>query len=213
MKSIAHITPHSFRMLFVFIIAFLLLNISAGSATEVKSNYEILDSLAGQTAGILCDALAEYGDNKYIIKLPDLSAAPLIEKNVVIICRPKKILFLSNSDSSEVPVVEILINKFGIKYSNHPEVDFLLEREAFCEIEYLIRDDNEEIIPGNPISLIFRDTIGRSSIRLIENSGYDFAKATVPEPEDSFLKQIAEPLIIISSAAIAVFLFFTVRSG
>ncbi len=212
MKPKAQIIKHSFILL-IFICAIFLPNISALSAGRVRTNYEILDSLSKLAAAALCNALSEFGESKYIIKLPANSASQLIEQNTVVNCKPDSILFLSSSDSTDIPVVEILINKFGVKYSNHPEIEYLLEREAFCEISFMIKKNNQEIRSGRTIKFMFGDTIDRGSIRLIENSGYDFAKATVPEPPDSFIKQIAEPLIIIGSAAIAVFLFFTVRSG
>ncbi len=212
MKSKAQIIKR-LLILSIFICAVFLQNIPARSAGHVRTNYEILDSLSKLTASALCNALSEFGESRYIIKLPANSAAQLIEQNTVLNCKPDSILFLSSSDSTDIPVVEILINEFGVEYSNHPEIDYLLEREAFCEISFMIKKNNQEIRSGRTIKFMFGDTVDRSSIRLIENSGYDFAKATVPDPPDSFIKQIVEPLIIIGSAAIAVFLFFTVRSG
>ncbi len=54
------------------------------------------------------------------------------------------------------------------------------------------------------------DTVKVSEIKTIENNSYPFTKG--PIPSQPFLPSLVEPVIAIGAAAIAVILFFTVRS-
>lgn len=56
----------------------------------------------------------------------------------------------------------------------------------------------------------FLDTVKVDSIKVLENSSYLFTQGDVP-PEP-FFSSLFEPLIAIGTAAIAVYLFFTIRS-
>ena len=54
------------------------------------------------------------------------------------------------------------------------------------------------------------DTVRVDNVKTLENSSYTFTQGSVP-PEP-FFSSLFEPLIAVGTAAIAVFLFFTIRS-
>jgi len=54
------------------------------------------------------------------------------------------------------------------------------------------------------------DTVRVDNVKTLENSSYSFTQGNVP-PEP-FFSSLFEPLIAVGTAAIAVFLFFTIRS-
>ncbi|MDC1068921.1 hypothetical protein OAQ99_07160, partial [Candidatus Kapabacteria bacterium] len=59
----------------------------------------------------------------------------------------------------------------------------------------------------------FVDTINYEDIEYIEESEFDFDKAVVPKKDGSFFKKYLEPIIIVGSTLVTVFLLFTVRSS
>jgi hypothetical protein len=56
----------------------------------------------------------------------------------------------------------------------------------------------------------YLDTVQVDSVKTLENSSYSFTQGNVPA--EPFFSSLFEPLIAIGTAAIAVFLFFTIRS-
>jgi hypothetical protein len=56
----------------------------------------------------------------------------------------------------------------------------------------------------------FIDTVKVDSVKALENSSYSFTQGDIPA--EPFFSSLFEPLIAIGTAAIAVFLFFTIRS-
>jgi hypothetical protein len=54
------------------------------------------------------------------------------------------------------------------------------------------------------------DTVKVDNVKTLENSSYSFTQGNVPS--EPFFSSLFEPLIAIGTAAIAVFLFFTIRS-
>ncbi|MFZ0452342.1 MAG: hypothetical protein WAM24_01250 [Ignavibacteriaceae bacterium] len=54
------------------------------------------------------------------------------------------------------------------------------------------------------------DTVRADNVKTLENSSYSFTQGNIP-PEP-FFSSLFEPLIAVGTAAIAVFLFFTIRS-
>ena len=59
-------------------------------------------------------------------------------------------------------------------------------------------------------SYLLQDTVGVDDITLLENSAYPFTQGKLP-PEP-FFSGILEPLVAVGTAALAVILFFTIRS-
>ena len=56
----------------------------------------------------------------------------------------------------------------------------------------------------------YLDTVKVDSVKTLENSSYSFTQGNVPA--EPFFSSLFEPIVAIGTAAIAVFLFFTIRS-
>jgi hypothetical protein len=56
----------------------------------------------------------------------------------------------------------------------------------------------------------YTDTVRVDNVKTLENNSYPFTQA--PVPSEPFFSSLFEPLVAIGTAAIAVFLFFTIRS-
>ena len=85
--------------------------------------------------------------------------------------------------------------------------DFLMPRKLSVKGSYSI--DKENIFTKN-FNYTFLDTVNVKAVKSLENESYPFTKGEVPT--EPFFSSITEPVIAISSAALAVILFFTIRS-
>ncbi len=116
----------------------------------------------------------------------------------------------------------------------------LVSREGVFRLQYVIREAStsygdifrdgflgEYLVPrtitlsgngnlsGNTITthnfnLTFRDTVAVDSVNSYENSAYSFTHGQLPS--EPFFSGIFEPVIAVGTAALAVILFFTIRS-
>lgn len=108
--------------------------------------------------------------------------------------------------------VEIEIADLAIRYFRYSESQDSLVREAQILTKGIVQTPTEPMSPLPVCTKILRDTIARADILAIENPGYSFTKAIVPEPEKGLLSEIAEPLVLFTVAAISVLLLFSIRS-
>ncbi len=84
---------------------------------------------------------------------------------------------------------------------------FLLPRKLKIDGSYSV--ENGVVTPGD-FHFAYQDTISVDDIENLENPSFPFTQGKVP-PEP-FFSSLFEPVVAIGSAALAVILFFTVRS-
>ena len=72
---------------------------------------------------------------------------------------------------------------------------------------YLIKNSKETV---KTFEYFYADTISVDEIKSVENISYPFTQAEVPA--EPFFSNLWEPVIAIGAAAVAVYLFFSVRS-
>lgn len=84
---------------------------------------------------------------------------------------------------------------------------FLMPRKLKIEGSYSIK--NNTVKPGK-FNFTYIDTVAADDIKTLENPSFPFTQGDVPS--EPFLSSLFEPVVAISSAALAVILFFTVRS-
>jgi len=85
--------------------------------------------------------------------------------------------------------------------------DFLMPRKLSLKGSYSI--DKKNIFTKN-FNYTFLDTVNVKVVKSLENESYPFTKGEIPT--EPFFSSITEPVIAIGSAALAVILFFTIRS-
>lgn len=200
-----------YRFLFLhLLLSFLLLPTLATNvyAQNSLTNILVLDSLANRTAQLIVPALRNSIADSVTIAISPHQADYLI----------KDALF--NKLGSGIIISEHARNKcsvsildLSIKYSNNQNSTDSLIREAACSVNSSITTANGRILPLPEIRFKFRDTIARSSVGTLENTSLPFTQSQIPPLESSFWDEIAEPVIYVSSAALTVFLLFSVRSN
>lgn len=123
----------------------------------------------------------------------------------------RKILPMTNKNSSDMTKVNYTIVNAKVKYGEMERDgflgDFIMPRKIELSGSYSI---NNKIINAESFKVTNIDTVAVDDVGAIEDPSYSFTRGNVP-PEP-FLSSLLEPVIAIGSAAVAVILFFTVRS-
>lgn len=96
---------------------------------------------------------------------------------------------------------------YGEVYRDGLLGDYLLPRKILVSGNYLI---NSDPILVKDFQYLYEDTVLVNNVKNLESYSFLFTKGEIPS--EPFFSSLFEPLIAISAAAIAVFLFFTIRS-
>lgn len=84
-----------------------------------------------------------------------------------------------------------------------------IQREIYCGFDFIIKD-KDSILYKHKFSDLIRDTIDYKHIAYIETDNYKFTKGKIPE--EGFWDKYLIPGSAILISAIAIILFFTIRS-
>jgi hypothetical protein len=118
---------------------------------------------------------------------------------------------ISNEKNDESSTVNYIINKADVTYDDIYRDGFFggyyLPRTLSLKGNYTVESDSTVL---RDFSYSYNDTLKYDDIRNVENDDYPFTKGEVP-PEP-FLSSLFEPIVAVGAAAVAVILFFTVRS-
>ncbi|GAB5464591.1 MAG: hypothetical protein Kapaf2KO_00270 [Candidatus Kapaibacteriales bacterium] len=205
---------------FVCILFFLtLLSVSAFSS---RTNLEIIDSLVSVQ-------LRPSDENQDVKKLYERTQNSEFSRiRIGLFLMPH---FVDNSgfdfekhiDTSSNVFLDLNFTENPVKYRNDPSnsdnvIRTIEPKLAFGIVDTDFLPDNEknsvkeynEII--RPVSISYTDTVLSSDISRLEDSFNSFTKGTLPEPEDTLWDQVFQPVVVIGSAILSVWLLFSVRS-
>lgn len=194
----------SLRIVFLF----LLINVSLHAQT--KTNLDVFKILVDSS---VVEALAELSHSQKDVHV-DLklgSAYSIFEDQIYKSIQSRKKNIISTSNSSENIGLSWSIENAAVNYG---EIfrdgflgDHLTERKIFLSGSYRIQD-NEIKIKDFYFQNI--DTVKFEEIQTLENSSYPITKGGIPS--ELFLSNLFEPIVAITTAAVVIALFFSVRS-
>lgn len=199
--------PEIFKRLifFAMIVVFLSVDLSAQQPdTNLNIFYSMIDSS-------VTDFISKVPQSEESIKLDlnlgkDYSA--FTNKVIAKIISFGKKISNGNDESSNV---NYIINKaevtYGDIYRDGFFGSFYLPRNLFLKGNYTVEGDST-VFKG--FSYSYNDTLKYDDIKNVENDSFPFTKGEIP-PEP-LLSSLFEPIVAIGVAAVAVILFFTVRS-
>jgi hypothetical protein len=106
--------------------------------------------------------------------------------------------------------INFTITNISVKYSEPRKEKFFgeysVERSIYIEGSFLFNGTRNDLVTFNKTHT---DFLPYSSIKDVEDESLPFTKGAIPEPP--IFSTILEPLIIVGSAALVVYLFFSVR--
>jgi len=112
---------------------------------------------------------------------------------------------------TNLTIINYTIDNANVKYGEMERDgffgDFIMPRKINLSGSYSL---SEDIISAEKFDLAYEDTVAVDRVKVFENPSYPFTQGEIPS--EPFLSSLFEPIVAISSAALAVILFFTVRS-
>ena len=116
-------------------------------------------------------------------------------------------------DSSATTIINYCFSNIKVEYSNLFKDglfgSYLMERKVTLSGDFSIQDSNM-IANSDVFSFSVVDTIAYDNYYSLENSSLPFTKGNIPDPP--FFPSILEPAIAITTVAVSVILFFSVRT-
>lgn len=198
------------RYFIIGLISFLYIFFSAESELiAAEKNHVIIDSIAQNAAESLISYVKSGIKDSVYFAIAECPAQRYFYQKLIDYSGKNNILVSANS--SQNISIDLLIEKFGVTYSNLDSDRDLIVRKFECKITGFLKSGSS-ITPIKSFEENRIDTVFRDELPFLESNMYPFAKSEIPQPPKSFFHQIAEPAIIITSALLTVILLFTLRS-
>ena len=187
------------------LLTFLCLQIQAQSSSNLDRIYQLIDKSV--------DGISLKLDNskEYQIEF-SLPSEYSILKNIVLnkFREKSKASFVENNSGRKL---NYSIADAGIKYDKIFRKGFLgsyhVERNSFLEGSYSILHEGKVTI-AEVFNYSETDTVKNSNLDELESRALPFTKSD--RPAEPFLDSLLEPAVAIGTAAVTIFLFFSVRS-
>lgn len=180
---------------------------------EIMTNLDVMRSLAGNIAG----GVFRDSDLRDVIEI-EISVLPkesswYIEGSILENLKNSSIV--PNVSGAAPLLFEFGLTDASVEYSNVRRDWFfgsrIVDRTIRLRLATRVVDRRSgSIVLTDEFADSRTDTIGLSEIRLVENPNIPITKGKLPQ--QGFFSNIAEPLVVIGSIAVAVLLLFNVRS-
>ncbi len=184
----------------------LFLSVSNGYS-QSKNNLDVFNSLVDQASENIIRSIPDSVKNVNLNL--NFGGDYSVFKNMIISSFNNTANFTSAQGKNGLEVYVTLENA-SVNYSEMFRKSFLgsfyVERNFILKGNFIL-DSNEQL---RSFSYTHKDTVKVSEIHNLENTAYPFTKSEIP-PEP-FLSNIYEPVIAVGTAAVAIFLFFAIRS-
>lgn len=179
------------------------------SIAQYQSNFEQIDSLLGISASEISNELDL--NKKYTLEFVGSSNYKILESKIIGHLQGNGIELSTeqNGNSKLNYNVDEARIEYGDVYRDGLFGTYNVRRSAQISGSYnIIKDGN--FGDSKNFSFALTDSVLYSDISNLENIGYSFTTAEVPE--EPFFSSTLEPVIAIGSAAVAIYLFFNIRS-
>ncbi len=178
---------------------------------QTRSNLNIVDSLIGISVFQISNSIKDK-NSEYQIKFNSPKDYNVLSNSIIEKFQSDGIKFTEN-DNEKDKIINYQIKNIKVEY---PEMfrdgifgEYLVNRKINVEGSYFITLMGN-VGKVNKYEFNYSDSVALSNINSLQNIAYSF---TSPEiPSEPFFSSLVEPTIAIGTAAIAVYLFFNIRS-
>ena len=190
----------------VFLIAVFSFSLQAQTKTNLDVFKVLVDSSITEALVNISDSPKDIyldlnlGSSYAILEDQIFKSIKAHKKNISLISNPSENIGLSYS-------IENAVVNYGEIFRDGFLGDHFVERKVFISGSYRFQDKEVKIKDFYFDNI---DTVKFDEIQTLENSSYPFTKGEIPS--EPFLSNLFEPLVAITTAAVVIALFFTVRS-
>lgn len=190
---------------------FFFLTIIFSVNSQTKSNLEIYYNLIDSSASKVVDNINTKNE-KISLNLTLGESYSLFENHLISAFTRRGYNITNNSEDKDWIKINYVLDNVQVNYKDMFRDGFLgsylTPRVISVSGNYLISKDSHIY---EEYYYTYTDTIRVDNIKEIENLSYPFTMSDIPE--EPFFSSLFEPIIAIGTAAIAVYLFFTIRSN
>lgn len=175
------------------------------------SNLVIIDKQLDTIANDIVAQLISKNCDTVYIKLKSNKTDKYLLNKILTTDKSAALTFFSTSNDSLTPVLDFdcFVNT---QYLNGSRNSNEIQRHITIQISAVLKHKNNQLSMINNEEFVHKDKITRTQGVLFNKSDYDFARCDLPAEPESFWKEIVQPIAFIGSAALTVFLLFTLRS-
>jgi hypothetical protein len=216
----ARMKPRAAYLTGIFI---LLLWLPPLGATAQEGNLDRLEACARA----LCDSLLDaYPDKEPLcVDIVRHPASWMLEQAMLQSAAAHGIP-VTTCDSSSSEALTLAVTAIGMEY-HEIDAEDSLARDARIEAsaimparKFRMPQHGNGTVESGPVgrtsasyAIVRRDTVGADQTPLLEASGYDYARGTLPPRSGGGVwKKIVEPAVVLGAAVVMAILLFTVRS-
>jgi hypothetical protein len=193
------------------------LKISEGDSQTPETNLQIIQKILGNLAEQVLNEATLPADAVVGLKVRQ-SLESWVTENALserIAAHRYKVMYVRDSDSVAAFIFTVGDAGAKVKYSNTHRISLFgrkhTERLISVHIQSQVYNSQSgNILSGKMLTSEYKDTVFTDDISSLENADIPMTKAELPD--ESFIDRIIEPIIIVGTAGIAVFLFFHIRS-
>lgn len=198
----------------VHLIIILSLFINFTYFAQAKTNLEIVKSLVNSSVKDLAENI-KINSKEFEVKFIAANDYSILQTELLSDLQKNGfILFNKNESKNEnLRTLTYTLDNAKVDYKNIFKDGilgvYLVEREATLNGSYFI-EDNNKLGKVKEFNYSLLDTVLYDDIKSLDNIAYQFTSAELPD--EPFFSSLLEPTIAIGTAAIAVYLFFNIRS-
>jgi hypothetical protein len=210
---------HSTRFGLIFLFLGLLLPLSAQEKVDEpqpKTNLEVIQGVVSDLANELVEKCTLSSEQGVLVRFrnPD-SSWVMTDAFLQSLKRKNHRVYLSSSTpEGKTQTLDVALFDAAVEYGRAFRESFLgkrkSERTVVARISANVRSENDEVLFAGGLTRTFRDTVYVRDISDLETPSLPITHGA--EPRGGFIDEFFEPVIIIGASAVAVYLFFTVRS-
>lgn len=198
------------KLKFHIIVTIFISIVYVNTFAQAESNLEVVKSLLSKTANEISRIIPSNNSKEIELKFIAADDYKILKAKLIEDLQKNNFILLSESNNklnftlSEVKIIYKDIFRDGILG------EYLVERETNLISAFFIESKNE-IGKVNNFSFTKLDTVKYDEIKKLENIAFSFTSAEVPS--EPFFSSVLEPVIAVGTAAVAVYLFFNIRSN
>ena len=182
---------------------------SITSFAQPKTNFELIDSLLYESVVDISGKLIS--DNSYSLNFIGADDYSILNQRMIEHFAGSGIM-LQDQENSMSKIDFTMIDartEYPEIFKDHVFGSYLIERTSEINYSYSIVEENERGMVFESTNSI-TDTVVYSDLPKLENVAYTFTSSEVPD--EPLFSSAIEPVIAIGTAAVAVYLFFNIRS-
>lgn len=181
---------------------------------QVKTNLEVIKSLVAKSAEQIAKNIEETNNKNFAIKFIAPNDYSILQTELISDLQKTGLTLFDKKQKTKLQTLTYTLNNASVKYKNIFKDGilgaYLVERESGVNGSFFI-EENNKLGKVKEFNYTLSDTVLYDDIKSLDNIAYQFTSSELPS--EPFFSSLLEPTIAIGTAAIAVYLFFNIRSN